>query len=372
MLHKEAAAFMNPKQRKILTVAVIIALIFAAYFLRDYVIVIALAAIIAFLFNPIYKWLLRKTKGRTGLSVGLTLLISVVTITIPVIVVLTITIEQALQLVDVIKQSTANSSSFADTINSVITSINHSIDKIPGHPIKEISSGQILDWIKNNASTIIKSIVSFLKDVAGGLPALFTKSIIYIYIFISLLKKQDRIFEIIHKLNPLNEKTANLYLARMGAMTTAMVKGQFIIAILQGLVDAGLLWLVGMDYFIFWFVLITFLSIIPLGGGIIVIPIGIVMILTGNIWQGVTLIAGHVLIVTNIDNVLRPRFVPKTARLDSALTILSVFAGIAMFGFLGIVIGPVLMIVIVTTIQVYIAAKDQDLSELKVSADPEK
>ena len=59
--------------------------------------------------------------------------------------------------------------------------------------------------------------------------------------------------------------------------------------------------------------------------------------------------------VTNIDNFLRPILVPREARLDSALMLLSVFAGIAMFGAFGIVIGPVLMIVIVTTISVYLA-----------------
>ena len=59
--------------------------------------------------------------------------------------------------------------------------------------------------------------------------------------------------------------------------------------------------------------------------------------------------------MTNIDNFLRPILVPREARLDSALMLLSVFAGIAMFGAFGIVIGPVLMIVIVTTISVYLA-----------------
>jgi hypothetical protein len=59
--------------------------------------------------------------------------------------------------------------------------------------------------------------------------------------------------------------------------------------------------------------------------------------------------------VTNIDNFLRPILVPRAARLDSALMLLAVFSGIAMFGAWGIVIGPVLMIVIVTTISVYLA-----------------
>jgi predicted PurR-regulated permease PerM len=63
----------------------------------------------------------------------------------------------------------------------------------------------------------------------------------------------------------------------------------------------------------------------------------------------------HLIVVTNIDNFLRPILVPRAARLDSALMLLAVFAGIAMFGAWGIVIGPVLMIVIVTTISVYLA-----------------
>ena len=79
------------------------------------------------------------------------------------------------------------------------------------------------------------------------------------------------------------------------------------------------------------------------------------MILFGNVFGGVFVILFHLIVVTNIDNFLRPILVPRAARLDSALMLLAVFAGIAMFGAWGIVIGPVLMIVIVTTISVYLA-----------------
>jgi predicted PurR-regulated permease PerM len=64
-------------------------------------------------------------------------------------------------------------------------------------------------------------------------------------------------------------------------------------------------------------------------------------------------------IVTNIDNVLRPKLVPKDAKLNGALTILSVFAGIKVFGFLGIVVGPIIMILITTTVNVYVQVFDK-------------
>src|SRR6201998_705940 len=88
------------------------------------------------------------------------------------------------------------------------------------------------------------------------------------------------------------------------------------------------------------------------------------MIFYGNIFGGAFVVLWHLLVVTNIDNFLRPILVPRDARLTSALLLLSVFAGIAMFGPWGIVIGPVLMILIITTIDVYLAVyKGVELEE---------
>jgi predicted PurR-regulated permease PerM len=142
----------------------------------------------------------------------------------------------------------------------------------------------------------------------------------------------------------------------MGAMVKGTVMGQFVIAVCQGVAGAASIYIAGFHQGFFLFaVLLSALSVIPLGSGIVTIPFGIGMILFGNVFGGVFVIAFHLIVVTNIDNFLRPILVPKAARLDSALMLLAVFAGIAMFGAWGIVIGPVLMIVIVTTISVYLA-----------------
>jgi predicted PurR-regulated permease PerM len=132
--------------------------------------------------------------------------------------------------------------------------------------------------------------------------------------------------------------------------------GQFVIAVCQGVAGAASIYIAGFHQGFFLFaVLLSALSVIPLGSGIVTIPFGVGMILFGNVFGGVFVILFHLIVVTNIDNFLRPILVPRAARLDSALMLLAVFAGIAMFGAWGIVIGPVLMIVIVTTISVYLA-----------------
>ena len=199
-------------------------------------------------------------------------------------------------------------------------------------------------------------LLHLLQGAAGGVVGGITAAILFIYVFISLLTNKDAVQRLIRQLNPLGEEVTDLYLAKMGAMVSGTVKGQFIIAVCQGVAGAISIYIAGFhDGFFIFAVILSALSVIPLGSGIISIPFGVGMILFGNVFGGIFVIAFHIIVVTNIDNFLRPILVPREARLDSALMLLSVFAGIGMFGAFGIVIGPVLMIVIVTTISVYLA-----------------
>jgi predicted PurR-regulated permease PerM len=168
-----------------------------------------------------------------------------------------------------------------------------------------------------------------------------------------MLRYQDELIDLLKRISPFDNSINDLYLKRAGLMTKGMVKGQFIIASVQGFASAFSLWIVGVDYFWFLFVFLSFLSFIPLGAGIITIPIGFVFILTGHFWQGAFIILWHMFVVSSIDNILRPHLVDKDARLNTALMLLAVFSGIAVFGAAGVVYGPVIMILIVTTIYVY-------------------
>ena len=206
------------------------------------------------------------------------------------------------------------------------------------------------------AQKVGKWLLGILQGAAGGAFGAITAAILFLYVFISLLTNRDKVLLLIRQLNPLGEEVTDLYMSKMGAMVKGTVMGQFIIAACQGVAGAASIYIAGFHQGFFLFaVLLSALSVIPLGSGIVTIPFGIGMILFGNVFGGIFVIVFHIIVVTNIDNFLRPILVPREARLDSALMLLAVFAGIAMFGAWGIVIGPVLMIVIVTTISVYLA-----------------
>jgi predicted PurR-regulated permease PerM len=355
---------LNHRQYKTWTIAVIAALIFGLYFIRGYIGVILVSIILAFIFNPIHQRFLRHYK-REGISASLTFLVSVAVILIPLTLILLISY---FQLKHFITDLSTNPSFDAGTMGtSLLDTVNNFLAKIPGSP--QITTAEVNDAVNNALASIAQGALNLISGTIGSLSKIITSVIIYIYLFVNILMHQDELIAGIKKLNPLGNKMSDIYLQKMGDMTKSMTVAQFIIAAMQGTESAIVLYLVGLHgLFSFFLIFLSFLSLIPLGAGIVTIPIGIVMILSGNVWQGVVVIANHLLIVTNIDNVMRPKLVPETARLNSALTILSVFAGVAMFGFFGIIVGPVIMVVLVTTLRTFleieqVSSKEDSTSE---------
>jgi len=339
-------------QKRALAVFTLIALLFGAYFLRDYFVLIVVAAVGTYLFTPVFNWF-NKRLG-TGLSATCTLLSALVMVIVPIGLLLVLAFVQISRMVD----------SIAGWVKTTDLSVLG--DKVL-HVLNDLAARVPFAHITVTAETLRKAIVTagrnagewllhFLQGAVGGIAGAVTAAIIFLYVFVALLVNREQIRTLIGQLNPLGDEVTDLYLRKAGAMVRGTVSGQFVIALCQGVAGAASIYVAGFHHGFFMFaILLTALSIIPLGGGIVTIPFGIGMIFYGNIAGGAFVVLWHLLVVTNIDNFLRPILVPRDARLNQALMLLSVFAGIAMFGPWGIVIGPVLMILIVTTVDVYLA-----------------
>jgi len=339
-------------QKRALAVVTGLALLFGAYFLRRYFMLIVIAAIVAYLFTPLYNRLRAKING--GLATTLTVLAALATVVIPVIAVVSLaTVQISRMLIGVSEWAkTADLNALGD---KAINTVNQLLGRLPFQ-----TPTITLDSLRSNlgkvAQTIGEWLLHTLSGAAGGAIGLITSAIIFLYVLISFLVNQTELITLIRRMNPLGEEANDLYLAKMGAMVKGTVKGQFIIALIQGTLGAISIYIAGFhDAFFVFAILLIALSVIPLGSGIVTIPFGIGMMLFGNVAGGAFVVLFHLIGITNVDNFLRPILVPREARLDPALMLLSVFSGIAMFGFFGIILGPVLMIVIVTTIAVYLA-----------------
>jgi len=328
------------------------------FFLQPYVSVILLALLLAYIFLPLQRLLQKKLSA--GVSYAVTTIAALCIVIIPVVLISTLAFFQMKGLVSDVDTGSLKidgltveqaSGDVADRINSLANST-IGIDEA-------VSSSDVSNFVSKNAPQALNTVVDFAAGVATSLPSLLTMFILFIFLFTGAMRYHDEIVSIIKKISPFDAALDEKYLMKIGAMTKAMLKGQLIIALAQGFVGALPLLLLGLgEYLLLATVLFALLNLIPLGSGLITIPIGVIAIVTGNIVPGVIVLLVHFLLVTNIDNLLRPKLVPKEAYLPASLLILSAFAGVAMFGLLGVIYGPIIMITITTTIESYVAQKN--------------
>jgi predicted PurR-regulated permease PerM len=344
---------LDPRQQKQLIIAVVIALLAGFFLIRGFFGTIILSLLAAIIFHPIYAWLERKLK-KPSMASTLTLLIALLIVIIPLIIAVLASISEIQKLITQLSHYTNNGfTSPSEIANNLLDDVNRLLYTVTNGSY-QISTEQVGKALASASSTLASTFLNLLTASFSSIPTFITQLILFIYLFTSMLTNSKSLLKTLRDLNPLGDGVSSLYFSRTGEMTRGIVGGQFVIAICQGVSEAIVIYFIGIHYFYFFAILLSLMSVIPLGAGILTIPMSIIMVLTGNVPGGVILFLYHMLVVTNIDNILRPKLVPKSVRINSALMMLAVFGGIALFGFLGIAIGPIIMILILSTIQVYL------------------
>lgn len=352
---------LTKQQSLVLSVATLASILVILILFSTFATSIISGAIAAFIFWPVQQWFKKHVKS-TGRATILTMLFSFLVVFIPLTAIIWMSINQVELMINDLTQAINNS---GQTLSGdiLLERFNEFLYAVTDGRV-QITVQQIEEGVLNIAKSVAEGMLNFLTTSIGGIASTVTSIIIFAYVYSSLLVNGVALLNYLKKLNPLGENITTLYLNRAGLMTKSMVVVQLLVAVVQGVIGALSLQIAGMDYFVFFAVILSVLSIIPLGGGVITIPIGIVMLLTGNIFGGIVVLGTHFIIVTNIDNILKAKLLSKDLRLHPALAMIAILSGIAIFGFIGLIIGPVLMILALTTLETYMLVKDKKISEL--------
>ena len=325
----------------------ILALILVWQFTRA----ILLAAALIIILKPIYNWLLPKRliRGSEPRATALTIFIFILIIAIPAIIIVGGAISQAAILFSGLEIEGEDFS--LQQINLWLEKSLHTIIagnfQLEGFTFGEYLS-QAITWFS-------EWLIGVLISLGQSLPRLFTNALVVLvilYVFLPLYNSpgKQEILEIV----PFPTEITQLFIDKIDLMIKAMFRGTFVIAISQGAAMGVILWLAGVPYVMFLTLMSMLLSLVPLiGVSLIAWPVGLILIFSGDIWRGIFIIAAFLIVVTPIDTILRPRLVPKSAQLNPALVILSVLGGLGLLGIVGALYGPVVMILLVTSIDVY-------------------
>jgi predicted PurR-regulated permease PerM len=142
---------------------------------------------------------------------------------------------------------------------------------------------------------------------------------------------------------PLEETLLQKLAGKFTNVIRATIKGNIVVAILQGALGGLIFWFLGIPAALLWAVVMAFLSLLTaVGTALVWLPVAIYFLATGALWQGGVLIAYGVLVIGLVDNVVRPVLVGKDTKIPDYIVFISTLGGMAIFGLAGFVIGPVI------------------------------
>ncbi len=343
-------SIITSKTRNFFYIVVLISCYLTYVTIRPYLSSIVLAVLTAIMYRPLYLRFLRWCRGYKFLSMTITMIALSISLLAPLWLVGNITIRQSLQFTqDVSRLVTGNNLTLLNAISqtntllSAIPLVDYQLTEEALITSVQKTVGPISTYIANNALSIGTSSIQII-----------TQAIVFVSVLITLLPITPKAFQIVKDLSPLDDQLDQKYIQRITSMARAMVRGVFVIALAQGAAAGIFLAVGGVPYVAFWTLLCIVFALLPLGVNVITIPAGITLIVFGSIWQGLLVLLGGLLVVSNIDTFLRPMLVPKEASLNPALVLIGALGGLRLFGFLGVIYGPVVMILLVTTIEIYL------------------
>lgn len=343
----------------------VIALAVAILFYQPFLGSICIAAILAYLLYPVFRWLSKHMHRK--LASGITVALSFAIVLVPVAIVLTISISQGIAFAGNLASLSAEPNSLLKTSSQPVTdAINILLSPLNGgNPV--VTQQDLHNLVKDVVPAVIQGATNAAIAFATNIPALMTSTIVYAFLLNSFLLYGQSARRMITSLSPFESETNELYLERAGTIITASLRGQFVIAFITAILSALLLIPLGLGpYFVFFVILFTLLGMIPLGSGILMIPICLIAMLAGQFWTGFWVLVIYLGVVCNIDSLLRGRLIPKNAKLLPAITTLSTFCGIAYFGLLGVIYGPLIAIFLTTTLETYMLYREQSRDQAPV------
>ncbi|MBE2242006.1 MAG: AI-2E family transporter [Burkholderiaceae bacterium] len=307
--------------------------------------------IIAILFAPLQRWLARRLGQRRTWAALITLAIVLLLVAPPLILIITTLVHEGSGVYARIQSGELDFGRYFQQIAAALP---------PWFT-------QVLDWFGVGTLVDIEQRLTAVAAQASQLIATRALGIgqntlefvvgffIALYLSFFLLRDGPTLARQVTAAIPLNERHKRALARNFATVIRATVKGNIVIALIQGMLGGLALWVLDVRGALLWAVLMAFLSLLPaVGAGLIWGPVAVYLLITGAFIQGLGLIAYGVLVIGMVDNVLRPILVGRDTRMSDYVVLISTLGGLAVFGINGFIIGPVIAAMFIAVWGIYV------------------
>jgi len=325
--------------------------IVACYFIfRPFLTEIFVAAILASVFYTPYLRFTKFLHGRKKLAAALMCVLLLVIIILPTIQLLAYTGQRSViaynATVVFFNEHNTNEIFQADFLNRGVLGYLH----LSSYDLNNTTlQSTLLEIFKKSSNWLLDGATIALKGTTDFMVSLILVIIAMFFFFVdgqSMLKRLMR-------LSPLPDKYDQTLFLKFRGVSYKTFVSTFVAAIAQGIVGAIGFAIIGFPALLAG-ILVALLSLLPyIGAALFYVPMGIYYLLIGNIWQGIFILIWGTMVISTIDNVIRTYMVQGEAEINPIFVLFSILGGVVIFGFWGVVLGPLVVALAVTVLHIY-------------------
>jgi len=325
------------------------------------------AVILAILFQPMHRRLERRLKGRRNTAAFISVLACVFIVIIPVTLIFVSLIREGASVYQRVNNGTFD---FNDYLDQFLVTLPPTVQNWLGSAgIDSISDlGNRLASALEQGSRLI---ATHMLSIGQNTLQFLVSTGIMLYLLFFLFRDGRSLGHQVRATAPLSDAYTYQLIDKFTAVVRATVKGNVIIAVVQGTIGGVAFWLLGIEAALLWGVLMAFLSLLPaIGSAIIWVPVAAYLLLSGSYAKGLVLVFVGVVVIGLVDNLLRPPLVGKETKLPDYVVLISTVGGMTLLGINGFVLGPLIAALFMVSWSLFRSEKEADEQAHEVDKTP--
>jgi predicted PurR-regulated permease PerM len=321
------------------------------------------AALAAIMFQPLYRWMLKKMRGRRNPAAVASLMVIFFAVLVPALWLATLVVQEALALITTIQENPIDLGSSFDNIYSMLPQAAQDAIDRAGWSNMTSAQARLQELLSESAGMIASQAVS----IGSGALGFMLSFGVALYVMFFLLRDGERIGRTLLNTVPVERSISERLAERFLGIVRATIKGSGVVGLVQGGAGAIVFLLIGLESALLFGVLMTIFALVPvIGAGAVYVPVGLWLLISGDVWSGVFVLAFGFIVISSIDNILRPILVGRDTGIPDWLILVTTLGGISFLGFSGIVLGPLVAGLFLASWSILQEFRDEDERALEV------
>ncbi|MBA4044980.1 MAG: AI-2E family transporter [Erythrobacter sp.] len=315
------------------------------------------AALAAIMFQPLYRWMLKKLKGRRNPAAVASLLVIFFAVLVPALWLAALVAQEALTLVATLQEQPLDLAQTFDWVYGMLPQVAQEAIDRSGWANMASAQAKLQELLAQSAGVIASQAVSIGSGALGFLLSFG----VGLYVMFFLLRDGERIGRTLLRTIPVERSISERLAERFLGIVRATIKGSGVVGLVQGVLGGISFLIVGLDSALLFGVLMTIFALVPvIGAGAVYVPVGLWLLATGAVWQGVFVLVVGFVVISSADNVLRPILVGRDTGIPDWIILVTTLGGISFLGFSGIVLGPLVAGLFLASWSILQEQRDED------------